>query len=318
MSHSKFIIFIALLCVSQSYAQLYAPFRPSQPPKQNVWAFFIMGTDGSGSKDLRTAMLSGIQAQEAPPAMDAKKSPLTAALYSAALPGLGQSYAQDWSLSWKSMAFAGAEVSLWVIYASYIHWANNRTARFEQYADANWDVTRYVDWIIQWQSQLNAGSTWSRDQIIVNPNAANPWDRIDWTRLNQCEEEIAQAVGNGFTHRLPPRPQQQYYELIGKYPQYGGGWNDASGFTPGDILTDNVSPNFLIYRDMRGGANEMYNIARTASLVIVANHVLSALEAAWEVSRANRTVEARAELRPVMRGGGFVEFVPHVDVKLRL
>jgi len=217
-----------------------------------------------------------------------------------------------------SLAFAGAEVSLWVIYASYIHWADNRTARFEQYADANWDVTRYVDWIIQWQSQLNAGSTWSRDQIIVNPNAANPWDRIDWTRLNQCEEEIAQAVGNGFTHRLPPRPQQQYYELIGKYPQYGGGWNDASGFTPGNILTDNVSPNFLIYRDMRGGANEMYNIARTASLVIVANHVLSALEAAWEVSRANRTVEARAELRPVMRGGGFVEFVPHVDVKLRL
>jgi hypothetical protein len=99
----------------------------------------------------------------------------------------------------------------------------------------------------------------------------------------------------GFTHKLALHGDQQYYEMIGKYSQFGGGWDDAATFQTGgfkkeDVIANgigNVSPHFLAYSKMRGDANSFYNIATTVSYVIIANHVLSALEAVWNASKLN-------------------------------
>jgi hypothetical protein len=143
--------------------------------------------------------------------------------------------------------------------------------------------------------------------------ALAPWDRVNWTRLNEVEEGIGQRSGTGFTHRLPRRPEQQYFELIGKYAQYGGGWDDAAGFTPADLLADRLSPRFLEYSKMRGRANDLYATATTAGTMIVVNHIVSALEAAWSTSRSNRAVSARTEMRRIDRGG-WSERVPHLEI----
>lgn len=246
-------------------------------------------------------------------------SPLTAGLYSAIVPGAGQFYAKSY---WQSTAFFGTEVLMWVLYATYESKGDRQTNDFQQYADANWSAVRYAYWI-----RDNFPSFYEQDIVVGNPppNISQPWNFINWDNLNKVEDQIGQQATSdqptGFTHQLPHRPEQQYYELIGKYPQFGGGWDDASTFKPGgftkdDILISNVSPNFLKYSHMRGDANSFYNIATTASYVLVANHILSALEAAWNASVKNHELHLQGHIKSRVIFEDIVEFVPTVDLEI--
>ena len=242
-------------------------------------------------------------------------SPLAAGLFSAVVPGAGQFYTKSY---WQSAAFFGAEVIAWVVYASYENKGNQQTTAFQQYADEHWSVVTYAQWI-----NANFGRSIN---IIPNPNnTLKPWQQVDWIDLNAVEDAIAgdqNIQPTGFTHRLAPHGDQQYYEMIGKYAEFGGGWDDAGSFTKADILKNNgignVSQRFLDYRDMRGKANSYYNIATTVSYVIVANHVLSALEAAFNASRINHRIQLQGHIQSRNIYGTMVEFVPTLNVKYEL
>jgi len=239
------------------------------------------------------------------------KSPLLAAGMSAVIPGAGEFYAEHY---WQSASFLGTEVILWIVYAVNTSRGDRETDQFQQYADTHWSVVRYGQWIEANAAILNPDAPPCTGIVISNDPNLPPWERVDWNRLNQCEEYVGGRPSTGFSHRLPHRPEQQYYELIGKYLQYNAGWDDwGSGPTTSQYL-QYPSPRFASYRDMRGRANDFYNIATTASFVLVANHVLSALDAAWSASRYNREFKVRAHLEPVRRTSGLVEFVPTATV----
>ena len=240
------------------------------------------------------------------------KSPLRAALYSAVIPGAGDLYAESY---WTAAAFFTVEVALWAVVVSYGNEGDDRTAAFEAYADEHWSVEKYALWIEQYGTTLNPNATGTTG-LVTNPTAPYPWDRVDWTRLNQAEESIGEVPSTGFSHRIPKRPDQQYYEMIGKYEQYSPGWDDAN-VTDQDYLT-NVSANFLAYRDMRGDANDSYTTARTASYLLVANHLLAALHSAWRAAKFNHELTMRAHLEPVPRAGGRIEYVPTATFQLTL
>jgi hypothetical protein len=236
------------------------------------------------------------------------KSPMKAALFSAVIPGAGQTYAERY---WQGLAFFGTEVGLWIVYATYQSRADKQTSDFQTFADAHWSVVRYADWITQYAAQLAPNVNVNTSGLVPQRNPdLPPWEQVDWQQINLAENQIMQITGNGFTHNLPLRPQQQYYELIGKYPQFLGGWDDAGGRGPADVIASNVSPEFLNYRSQRGDANSLYAIASTATYVLVANHVLSALEAAWGAAVNNSNLKMGAMLEPVRHADGFVEFVP--------
>jgi hypothetical protein len=76
------------------------------------------------------------------------------------------------------------------------------------------------------------------------------------------------------------------------------------------VIAGNVSTEFHNYSQQRGKANSLYAIASTATYVLVANHVLSALEAAWGAAVNNSNLKMGAMLEPVRHADGFVEFVP--------
>ncbi len=240
------------------------------------------------------------------------KSPLRAALYSAVIPGAGDLYAESY---WTAAAFFTVEVGLWVLHFSYEKKGDDQTAAFEAFADEHWRVDKYALWMEQYALSLNPNATGCTG-LVVNPTAEHPWDRVDWTRLNMCEESIGAVASTGFSHRLPRRPDQQYYEMIGKYEQYNPGWDDAN-VTDADYLT-NVSANFRAYRDMRGDANDFYTTARTAGYLLVANHLLAALHSAWRAAKFNHDLTMKAHLEPVQRQGGRVEYVPTATLTLTL
>ena len=218
--------------------------------------------------------------------MQEKKSPLLAGALSLAVPGAGQYYAES---TWEAVGFAAAEAVMWIAYAVKTKEADQKTDEFQRYADQHYSVVAYAKWIEQYVSEINPGTNTAG--MYDETRSSLPWEQINWGRLNAVEEELGAAVGKGFSHRLPARPEQQYFELIGKYPQYGGGWDDAAGFTPPNVVTDEVSQRFLLYRSMRGDANALYNYATGVSFALLANHVFSALHAAWSTARWNRAVQ---------------------------
>ena len=243
------------------------------------------------------------------------KSPSKAALFSFVIPGAGQTYAERY---WEGLAFFGAEVGLWVVYSVYQSKGDRQTTDFQNYADAHWSVVQYADWITKYAAQLAPGVNVNTSGMVPNRNASlQPWQQVDWTQINLAENQIMTSPDNGFTHNLPLRPLQQYYELIGKYPQFAPGWDSEINMTPADIVNSNVSSQFLDYRNMRGNANRLYAIASTATYVLVANHVFSALEAAWSAAVDNSNLKMGATLEPVWHGDGLVEFVPTARMQLQ-
>ena len=56
---------------------------------------------------------------------------------------------------------------------------------------------------------------------------------------------------------------------------------------------------FLYYSKERGKANDFYNVASTAVIVIVSNHILSALDAAWSAASFNKDLNISSEIKKV-------------------
>ncbi|HEX9829948.1 MAG TPA: hypothetical protein VGB10_07020 [Bacteroidota bacterium] len=243
-----------------------------------------------------------------------KKSGLQAAAMSLALPGAGEFYVGDY---WKAASFLAAEVGLWIVYAAYESKGDDQTKLFESYADQHWSVVKYAQWVEQYGQTLNPNADPAKLSGLINPNNPNapPWERVYWDRLNAAENEIGKGTRTFFSHQLPMRPEQQYYELIGKYPQFNTGWEDAQNLNEINFHTD-LTQRFLDYSKMRGEANDFYNIASTAGKLLVLNHVLSALDAAWSAASDNKRVTMEAHVLPVQRPFGIVEFVPTARVSV--
>ena len=198
-----------------------------------------------------------------------RKSPFLAGALSAAVPGTGEIYSESYL---KGAVFLAAEVIGWAINIAYNRKGDRATSDFQNFADANWSVAEYASWL-----NTNKGCN---IPIIMGDPSLPPWKRVDWAELNKCEREL----GGIFSHTLPVYGDQQYYELIGKYPQYNPGWRDADR---SHVSEDNISGLFKSYSLMRGHANDLYDVASTVVIVVVINHILSAADGAWSASRYN-------------------------------
>jgi len=232
------------------------------------------------------------------------KSPLLASVLSFAVPGAGQFYAGNYL---KSAAFIAVEAAAITVGLMYDKKGDDQTRFFEEFADKNWDVKQYARWTIANIEKINAN---------VNPANYNIFDvngNVNWNELNRMET----AIGGYYSHRLAPYKDQQYYEMIGKYPQFNPGWNDfgdeSTPFSYGDPLTEK----FHYYAKERGKANDYYNIASKAVLVIVINHLLSAVDAAWTTSRYNKNLELSTELKK-FELGYYQIYYPQLNLKYNL
>jgi hypothetical protein len=224
-----------------------------------------------------------------------KKSPWLGGLMSLVIPGSGEIYAEEY---WKAGIFLAVEAALITTAIIYDNKGDAQTENFENFANQNWDVKRYADWTLINLEYLNP----SLKEEDYRPKVFYPDGSVNWDELNQLERDI----GNGYSHSLAPYGDQQYYEMIGKYPQFSHGWSDSN---PTDTDYHILSPHFESYSTMRGDANDLYNVASTAVIFIYVNHFLSAVDAAWSISNYNKelTMKMRIEQNNL---SGRIEFVP--------
>ena len=154
-----------------------------------------------------------------------KKSPLLAGALSFVVPGAGEFYSESYI---KSAVFVAVEAAAITIGFIYDKKGNDQTNYFQNYAELNWSVLRYAQWTLIHLKELNPNLNPNDYQNKVIQNG-----KVNWDELNKMENDVAgrggidgQVPGSYYSHRLPKYGEQQYYELIGKYPQFNVGWND--------------------------------------------------------------------------------------------
>ena len=235
-----------------------------------------------------------------------RKSPWIAAGLSLVLPGSGEFYAESY---WKSAVFLAVEIAAWALAYTFDKKGDDQTDSFQSYANQHWIVNQYAQWTLDNATTINPTVDVAPYKDPVTGVIVN--GVVNWTRLNQLES----ALGNWYSHNLPPYGEQQYYELIGKYPQFNQGWDDANLALPGeyDVIKANLTPNYQYYSGERGEANEYYDKASTFVTVAIVNHIVSALDAAWSAGTYNKVhAEVRMQAIPA---GGYYAHVPVLKVR---
>jgi len=195
------------------------------------------------------------------------KSPILGGLFSAIVPGSGQLYAKNYL---KSAIFIAAEAGLWVVYAVFQGKGNDQTTTYQNYANGNWNMRKYAQWL--------------KDQSFTGANGIDMSSNDVTLRaqINACES------ASGFSHQLPPPGDQQYYEVIGKYQTYISGWSTADV----GIINKNNYENYHLqqvsdYMDSRQKANDYFNKGTTTLMVVVLNHLVSAVDGVLSVNSYN-------------------------------
>ncbi|MCB9357192.1 MAG: hypothetical protein H6506_01435 [Calditrichaeota bacterium] len=236
-------------------------------------------------------------------ALSGKKNIGRAVMFSLIIPGTGQLYSGSWL---RALPWFAVEVAGWALFASYHGQGNDKTSEFETYAGP-------------WQNTDRGAGNFNYDvymlreyQVAVNEVfARTPWegDLVEWRDLPWTDR--SEHLPAPYTHDINTRDVQQYYEMIGKYyEQFGYGWNDAwdGAYSPGTQTLDNIwlaagddpstswfdgsSAMFYHYRDMRGEANDLLEKGNTMMEIVLVNHVLSALDAAFAARSYNRKMES--------------------------
>jgi hypothetical protein len=249
------------------------------------------------------------------------RSALKAGMFSLLVPGTGQIYNGGTGNYIKAAGFLAVEAAAIAVNIIWNNKGNKQTTFFQNYADAHYSVARYAQWIQNNLPQIEqyimsqgfspnvdvANFYASSKELWLNGTGPDPnqppWTQVNWYALNKVES----ALGGFFSHNLPPYGTQQYYELIGKYPQFREGWNPNAAndaYNPNVDLYTYLRDSLEVstdsyYMGQRGLANNLYAVAGTAIGVVIANHFLSALEAAIWAHGHNKWIETRVGVSPV-------------------
>lgn len=228
-------------------------------------------------------------------------------MFSLIIPGAGQLYSGSWL---RAVPWFVIEVAGWAAYASFHGKGQDKTDEYEAYAgpretpnNFSYRSYMYAEWTVAKNTGNSSGTKFT--------GSFDAWQGLSW-------EERLGFLQAPFTHDILDDDRQQYFEMIGKYfHQFGWGWRDtynggnggdandnswlnpASGLRPDDPATisfDGESPMFFHYADMRGDANDFYDKANIAMEVVLVNHVVSALDAAFAVRSYNKKLAAQPVL----------------------
>lgn len=256
--------------------------------------------------------------------IEGKLVPGKAVLLSAILPGAGQYYAKSPIMA---AAFLAIEIGAWAGVAIYHKEGMDKEDEFKAYADDHWIYLDDVFSSTYSSAQGNPADefTYLEYEYWVATEFGNPnregeyaegldeWEQLDW------DSKLDYLPSNGFTHELQPdEKDQQYYEMIGKYDQFGAGWPDAYDAEDNPFDEDNpwrfktynqVRENYL---NLRKDSNDALDTSKNFAMVIMGNHLLSALHAGLSVTWHNRklarrqSVEGAFQLEPKKYNDEFV------------
>ena len=216
-------------------------------------------------------------------------------LYSLVLPGAGQWYNK--SPSWKIGLFAGIEAASIFSGLQWRKKADDIRMKYEKFADQNWDLETWVSNTLNTPlgnyADVHINGTHKLILVLSGSLAEQYGNYVPSDSL----ENNAHWV---YTSEVRVLRDRDFYENIGKYDQFVGGWTDCYGpannqlwFEVEKDVGDSTeiiisTPNKEDYVGQRARSNDYLNMAKYAVSAVMFTHVISALEAVWSTQIRNR------------------------------
>jgi hypothetical protein len=247
----------------------------------------------------------------------APKSTRKAFFLSLLLPGLGEYYVG----SKRGIAFLGVEAVAWWMYFHFTGKGNDLDSEFRAFADSHWRYSAgageysYVEWLAD---KMTDNSVSTEDL---------PWKYEDLAKNSAYMDSITKILIDktvmGISHALPSTRNQQYYEMIGKYPQFVYGWEDIAGYTtvdsqgnrvthyPNTALVDSTgkpngnydegiqnvkSPLRNRYEDIRYDSNQNLKMGQNGINLMIVNRIVSAIDASRLAYHHNKGLESELSM----------------------
>ena len=221
-------------------------------------------------------------------------------LYSLIFPGLGQWYNK--SPLWKIGLFSGIEAMSILSGLQWIKKADEIRVDYELFADTNWDLETWV---------YNTLSTSIGNYADVHINGTH---KLTLKLSGALAEQFGTYVTSDslednahwvYTGQVSVLRDRDFYENIGKYDQFVGGWTDCYdqgsnqqwfeiykdvGDSAETIIT---TPSKEDYVGRRAESNDYLNMAKFAISAVMFNHVISAMDAIWSTQDTNRAKKTK-------------------------
>jgi len=221
------------------------------------------------------------------------------------LPGLGETYVG----SKRNFLFFGIEAVAWWLYITNTNEGNDIEDDFHRFADIHWN---YYDYEEEYQDQDRNYFAWLQYHFR-EANLPEVTDPNDYTTINtQLEDTVKKSQSSIYghsVHNLPATKTQQYYEMIGKYPQFIYGWDDI--YDPelnptlieenetikyDEALGNIKSPLRMKYEDIRDNSNQKLKAGQRGIHLMLVNRVVSAIDAARLAYKHNKKMDSKLSM----------------------
>jgi hypothetical protein len=214
-------------------------------------------------------------------------------LYSLILPGLGQ-YKNGDPL-WKSAIFIGVEAASIVGMLQWNKQAEDIRKQYELFGDNHWSI---INWV---------------ENTLLNPvTGLIQYEDFKLDGTHKLELHLSGSLAEAFgvfvsSDSLVTHPEwiysdelsifqdQHFYENIGKYDQFVGGWDDIFEYYIVEKTVEDtieiilMTPNKNDYNNERDKSNQYLKLANYAVSAIMFNHVISGIEAVLTNQRKARS-----------------------------
>ena len=227
------------------------------------------------------------------------------------LPGAGQYYNK--SPMWKTLSFMGVEITSLILWKSFKDRAETLKDDYEEYADNHWSLNNWINnrfnpTLVQHESvswtnfpALNKLTGTHHLNISITGDLAND---LNLTYVSSDSLEIhPDWLESG---DIQVSRDRHFYENIGKYDQFLGGWSDANSEWYWEEKDVGDSTEIIIktplkadYIEQRYRSNQMLNMAKYSITVIMFNHVFSGIESVWsnqKKARSNNEIDTDLSL----------------------
>lgn len=241
-------------------------------------------------------------------------SPGLAFVSSAIIPGSGRAANENWFIAGAYLAIEAAAIYYTIDYRNR---GISGERSYENFADQNWSVVQYADWIVQYHDMYNFNANCANNCVeqlrdMVDGHQATFDTDIDWNVINiNLLREVERntpyltsdlEAANNFSHVLPAYGSQQYYELIAKYYQYQSGWTDYYIESPDPFFVDldgrTASPLFFDAARRAQQFNDDYRTSRNLLGLIFVNHIISAFDSYFTFTLKQNRLETTPSVMP--------------------
>jgi len=230
------------------------------------------------------------------------KSTRKAFFLSLLLPGLGETYVG----SKRGIFFFAVEALSWWMYTTNTNEGNDLEKDFRNFADNHW---HYTSTTASDGSELDHNYwKWLQYQFrqVNKPDDIDPYDyKLVNEQLEATVENSNSPIFGHSVHSLPSTKTQQYYEMIGKYPQFVYGWEDVGNTEINPTIRDNEdninyglriedvkSPMRVKYEDMRDDSNQKLKAGQRGIHIMLISRVVSAIHAGRLAYKHNQRIRS--------------------------